>query len=339
MGYDWGDKPFEGLEDTSEFSFLRVGKITKVNYDENVLGASTPSRLQELGTVEIEWLDWGGSAGAVPITYPSFSNPIIARNDENAAGSIGSSYGFLHMPSVDDIVLCGFRDEVTPIIIAYLPRNFQKQTTEAVVPTGTIPTTYWGKFRLLVPGEYSLKSKQQGEIYLDKKGSIRIIHKVQPTTSTVPVGTLVETTIGEVYTDDTYETRQVSAVTGENLIYRTTHTSENSDGEEVKTNIEIDVNGAVVIGNEDQYIISYAANAGIKLFNGVTTITLDGDNIKLYNGTRHVNISNQAIILQYANSIMQVRETSVSMSASGGGSVQIDNTSIKLNGTNLEVLP
>ena len=168
----------------------------------------------------MQWIDnVSPSDQIVRISFPSFSNPII--NDSQVVGaSVGSSYGFLHMPSVGDYAVCAFRDKVSPVIIGYLPQNYYKQTL--LDSSASNPGSGYGQFRSIIPGEYSLKSLQQAEVYLDQAGSVQIQTMVQPTnatsqlnvppidTATVPTLPETKVTIGDVYTDPSFTVKSQS---------------------------------------------------------------------------------------------------------------------------------
>lgn len=197
--------PFEGLESIDPFTRIRVGRILRVrDLLENLEDGESPEKY--LGTVVVEWIDWGGVAQAeVPLTYPCFSNPVIDPPDqllrEGLTSSItGSSYGFLYMPSVGDLIVCGFRFDGRPIMLGYLAQNYYQQT-QATPKSGS----GFGSFRRIASGEYSWKSKQQAEVYLDRKGAMRFVVKHQPDEATeAPTAEKVSFTLGTVFDTATF---------------------------------------------------------------------------------------------------------------------------------------
>jgi len=223
--YEWGEKPYSGSEVRDPYSRLRVGKITKVYNNRSEL---THKDIGKLGSVQIEWLDHGGVfEGSVKIAYPGFSNPLLQVNTSNVPASTGSDCGYLYMPCVGDIVLCGFRDEGTPVVIGYQPYNFDQQTSTQSKASS------WGTFRLLACGEHSIHSKQQAEIYLDKIGNIHLIVYEQPSlgsasttledgsrvplsTTTKPSTELARVTIGTVYNSEDFVNSSPQPVKSEN---------------------------------------------------------------------------------------------------------------------------
>ena len=273
---------------------LRVGKILKVYYINT--DPNSDKVRNNLGKVDIVWLDWGGKTlSPISITYPSYSNPAIIKDGNKITK--GSSYGFLHMPSEGDLVLCGYTLGNEPIIIGYMPHNFYQQTLD-----NSNKEDYWGDFRLLQPGEYSLKSKQQAEIYLDHKGNIQFVGKVQPlpvspaTISTdIPSESLVKLTLGTSYTDDTFATKDTSLCNSANNVNVNLKVT-NDDGVNY-TYLQIDNKLNILIGNaarnikfdaeNDAVEINHTTGAKISIDSegNIEVIAASGKEINLHNGT------------------------------------------------------
>lgn len=191
---------FDGLEesDYNPYQCLRIGKIQKIIEDTKIKYTSS------YRTAIIYWLDRPGISGSescksiqIPLTSPYMSR--------------GS--GIFTVPSIGDIVVCGFRAEGHPIILGYLPQNYWKKVT------GGDDLGYI--FPNIVEGELNLKSKQGAEVYLDRKGSVKVLVRDQSDTEEVEVidslvnlskkeflvqdTPQIEVTVGQVF-DSTYQT-------------------------------------------------------------------------------------------------------------------------------------
>lgn len=259
------DLPFLGLEQVDPYSRQRVGRIIKIRDTIASLGeGESPEPF--LGTATIEWVDWGGVAQAeVPLTYTSFSNPIINPPNQTlqeipGATLTGVGYGFLHMPSEGDVVVCGFRYDGRPVITGFLAQNYYQQTQST-----TKINSGFGSFRRIVSGEYSWKSKQQAEIYLDRKGALRATAKIQPAAATaVPTTDLATLTLGVVYDTTTFTNPEVSAQ-GQNGAARLR--IKNASGTTV-ADFLLDVAGNVSLTTVGGATLTMASNGGINLTPG-----------------------------------------------------------------------
>lgn len=305
-------RPYDGTE-TSPFMFLRMGQIVKVYASASDCGTDKDPK-RYVGTVEVEWLDrMAPKSELVPWTYSSFSNPTISKTEssttETASGdtiqsATGSSCGVLFVPSDNDLVVCGYRGPMHPIILGFLPHNLNKQLE------GT--ETSFGPFRTLQSGEYDIKSQQQSEIYLDRAGSIQLIVKQQTAgsgtppidTTVVPSTELARISLGVTY--DSSFTNPVTSTYGQNVICDISL----SNGSKVKIdnsgNVEIYASGQMshkaadnfdlqsfssLHGGADTSLgLGSGGNLGLGgdtvLVSGPNGITMNGSSITLNDGTK-----------------------------------------------------
>ena len=223
---------------------------------------------KKMGRAKISWQDNTSSDQRgkdwVLLTFPCFSNPVITiRTQEGSDGAppktkdvVGAAYGDLMLPDVGDLVVIGFVDQSTAIVIGYFPRNYAKQTIdnaaandnslEAKARRGLagLPTAVqqgvgvsqknivgFDTLRRIVPGEFSRTSKQKTEIYQDRVGGVHIIAKAQLSKSVakpkqdgsevsnvddidvtkVPTAVIARVTVGEIYTDENFTTRDTNS--------------------------------------------------------------------------------------------------------------------------------
>lgn len=252
--------PYEGTEN-NPFTFLRVGRVVKV-YASSTDVKDDKKKEAYVGTVDIRWMDrQSPTTNLVPWTYPAFSNPNISKTQTETEStnvsspivqtSVGSSSGIFYVPSVGDVVICGFRDQFNPIIIGYLPHNLYKQQQ----PDGTRDTSF-GPFRTLKSGELELKSQQQADIYLDRKGTIQLITKTQGLSTVVPDTELVRISLGVTY-DDTFTTPVVSPQ-GNNVVCNIKLTAND-------TSIQIDSSGNINIKSAGDVIVNSGTKGAARL--------------------------------------------------------------------------
>lgn len=273
--YQKYDRFFEGLERDNPHYYIRIGRIIEViNSLDNI--SEDPESESILGKVKLSWLDWGGRSEYIPISYPSFSNPILDTDKKDilkGSTQTGVACGIFHMPSIGDIAVCAFRQNAIPVIIGYLPANFKKQTTLTTRNT----QSGWGNIRLLNSGEYNIKSKQQAEVYLDRKGSIQLRVKEQPISETVsPTDDLCNITIGNVWDED-FET-QVKSSFDKNIQVKVNC----SNG----ANIVIDTDGNIEINSTTGKEIKI--NSGTLNLDSTSSTTIDGSEVNINSGTKGV---------------------------------------------------
>lgn len=300
--------PFQGME-SNPFMWLRSGIITKVYASAADCGTDKDPK-RYVGTVEVKWLDRMAPASQlVPWTYAAFSNPTIkhtesSTSDSNTATettqtSVGSSSGIFFVPSVNDIVLCGYRSQTNPVIVGFLPHNLYTQLS------GT--KTSFGNFRTLISGEYSIKSQQQSEIYLDRAGTVQLIVKQQPSgtgtppidTTTLPPSELARVSLGVTY-DATF-TNPVKSTYGQNVVCNVTM----SNGAKVQIdnsgNIEVFAPGQMSnksTGNFDlQSFATLHAGANTSLGIGSGGVLGLGGSTVLVSGPNGITMNGSAITL------------------------------------------
>ncbi len=259
------DETYLDLESENPYFQLRVGQITQVITD--VQNTQDTKSQQTLGKVKVRWLDWESTEFPVeiPFTYPCFSNPIIGEDRREAGADVGSnrtgsSYGILFMPSVGDIVVCGFREGARPIILGFLPQNFYVQTN-----TDSSKSSEWGDFKLLKSGEFDLKSKQQAEVFLTEKGTIRLIVKEQPSADTeVPSTALAEIIIGKSYVDEDY-----------------TDTHKSKQAKDVVCHIKMESGAGIKIDSDGNIEIDPASGKNVNINDGTKGAARKGDTVKI----------------------------------------------------------
>lgn len=202
------------------FDRIRFARIIKLILTEQDLIDNPGLDKRSLGTAFIEYIDSSGQ-GQIPavLSFPSFSNPILDPKDqldpEAGTANAGSCYGFVGIPSIGDLVILGFRLSGHPVVLGYCPQSFFQQFSESLNKADS-----WGTFRQLVSGEYSWKSKQQFEVYLDRGGAAHFRFLKQPSgVGTPPIDTTVDPSkeasplLGELSLGTTYNSTFTTPVT------------------------------------------------------------------------------------------------------------------------------
>lgn len=151
-----GEKPFSGQYQKDDLKFLRIARISRVDYEE--------------GFLDLEWLDHFGERTTIPLST-SFSSQ---------RGTIRG------VPEVDSIVICGWIKQSQtledPIILSYLDLNYKNSLNYKLTRNKTkedlkeISTTREkigydskrSKRRKIYPGEIQIESTQGAEITLDE---------------------------------------------------------------------------------------------------------------------------------------------------------------------------
>lgn len=110
----------------------------------------------------ITWLDRDGGM---------YDEASFTANIQLSYNYISRSFGFQYYPVPGDIILCGFCEEETPVIIAFLTTEYYSKIVNK--------NLYGYYFRNIVEGEYTIKALQGNEIYFDRKGSLRFITRDQ----------------------------------------------------------------------------------------------------------------------------------------------------------------
>lgn len=272
-GESWKNNPFLRL---------RVGKVLEVYADENPPTPSTVPQDRSMGSIKVEWLDWGGERDLIQVAFPYFSNPM------GNGVEVGLCYGDICLPSQGDIAIIGFRDPNTAIVLGYLPLNYKEQTSDS-----TSKSSNFGTMRRISSGEMSRKSKQQAEIYQDKAGAVQIIVQAQLTDNDdfatdgsatdkvtdidpalAPAPELARVIVGETYTDDTFTTRKKS-----------------SAGNKVIVEVRTTVGAGVIIDTAGNVEITAAARKDATLKGGTSQLTTDGGESKVIVSDNGVEIN------------------------------------------------
>ena len=203
--------PYGGAEspEKNPFSYFSVGTIIDILDENNMPIGKNQANTNAYFSVRIMFFDRGGEAGSfgsqsgvVPLTYTH----------------IGRGHGLLYKVSKGDTVVVGFRQDGYAVIVGFLPNNYYNRVN------GVDENGY--TFRQLVEdGEYSLKAKQGGEVYLDKEGSIHLITRDTSQTKDITFNNGIEN-ISETIVQDQ---PQVEVVVGKTFAKKTVGNSSQID--------------------------------------------------------------------------------------------------------------
>lgn len=145
------------------------------------------------GKLEIVWLDgYGKNKGYVDYILPAYS------------WQTGS--GFFYVPQKGDVVACLMRPgSQTPIVVGSFPylkslSIAKAYTQKDILDALNTNSSMAGYLRPLVSGEYLLKSAYQGEIVLNKAGSVQLLGRNTDNTETYfcPVDSSGPVILGEI---------------------------------------------------------------------------------------------------------------------------------------------
>ena len=290
-------RPLQGAEKINPYTQLCVGIVVKVYASiDDVTDVQHADRY--IGSVQVRWLDklgpigglnptLSGSQQIIPWTYASFSNPLINQPESTTSqgatiqnSTVGSSYGIYFVPSVGDIVVCGFRGPSTPVILGFLPQNLYKQQMD----DDSRPLSF-GSVRTLIGGEFAIKGLQQNEVYLDQAGTVQIIVKQQPAGSgdppidqtQVPTKELGRISLGNTYVDDGTFSTPVLSTYGNQIVCQINL----SNGSHVQIdsvgNIDLQASGSMHVGAPNTMsvasgaqLLTGALNTLMSTVNGMT---------------------------------------------------------------------
>ena len=330
--------PYDGSEE-SPYTWLRVGRVTKVYASSNDV-QDTDSADRRVGTVDLEWLDrQTPSNQIVAWSYSAFSNPLIAKVEATTSKtnvsvpttqiSTGSSCGIFYVPSVGDVVVCGFRSPNHPVIIGYLPHNLNKQlmTTDEKAK-GKLQS--FGPFRTLKSGEFSIKAQQQNEVYLDRAGTIQLVVMSQtletPAASKPPIDTTVVPTtelgrisLGVTY-DPTFKTTVKSAY-GKDVICNISLSS--------GARIQIDSTGNLDIQSKGKYNVQAPSDMNLQTSTGLHLGGTTGVNL----GSGTVMAMGGPTMLLSAPNGMTMQANLITMNAGTKGAARLDDSTLTNNTT------
>lgn len=196
---------YEGRNNKQLFQNIRLGVITKVNFD--IKSDDILADRNAYGTVSVEWIEDG-------LTVSQRTNLMFPL--------AGDGWGIYGCPEEGDLAIGAFKTGGIPIIIGYIRKsainqlgqvdknnelildtNGEQQPTIASVPVDQKNNTFI-PIRPLIPGEIFLRSKEMSEIYMDRNGSFRLIARTKRTdlTSKTMTSRLFQMILGESYGDD-----------------------------------------------------------------------------------------------------------------------------------------
>lgn len=166
--------PFLGMANNKYDQYLRRGQIVNVHYE---LAENGQQNTYTFNTVDISWID---------------GQPYTSTNVPISHSYIGTNgWGIQLKPEIGDFVIAAFLPGAKPEILRFLKRSEFLQSGQVNINEGTQITNEYGDpvkkegqgsyipFRNIQPGEISIKSKKEAEIYLDDNGSAKIITRKQ----------------------------------------------------------------------------------------------------------------------------------------------------------------
>lgn len=288
-----------GNESYPPTMLLRIGQISQVFASASDVPPSQ-SLSQLVGTVKVVWLDrMSSSTQIVPISFPAFSNPIIStvqgRDSQGnvTQASVGSSYGITFVPSVGDLVICGFRDDTSPVALGFVPHNMYNQ----LKPAGTAAKDpSFGTFRQLVQGEIDVKGQQQQEVYLDRAGTLQLIVMQQPLAvgsppidkTKIPTAELARISLGVSYTDTTFSNPILSPY-GKQVICGITLANGSRIQIDSQGNVDMQASGSMHLGAPQNVDVGagnrFSMGALQSIFATVNGMTLGATSVNVNNGT------------------------------------------------------
>lgn len=163
------DAPFSGLANNKYTEFLRRGVITAVYY--NLKDNSN----YNYNTIDIMWIDGQPYTSTnIPLSYP-----LISTN----------GWGIQIKPEVGDFVIAAFLPNSKPEILRFLKRSEflqsgQVNENKQILNQYGDPIRIDGRgsyipFREIAPGEISVKSKKEAELFMDDFGALKAIVRKQ----------------------------------------------------------------------------------------------------------------------------------------------------------------
>lgn len=166
--------PFLGLSNEKYTEYLRRGIIIATHYD---IAQNNIQNTYTYNTVDITWVDSQPFTSLnVPISYPFISN---------------DGWGIQVKPEIGDTVIAAFLPNSQPQILRFIKRSEFLQLGQTNINDGTQIVNEYGDpikmdgqgaynpFREIVPGEVSIKSKKEAEMYIDRNGAFKIITRTQ----------------------------------------------------------------------------------------------------------------------------------------------------------------
>lgn len=288
--------PFGGLANKNYFDRTLKGEIVDVHYTLMKQNGEV-LELQQYGyrTVDVRWLS------AKPYTSTNLRIPELV--------SFKGGCGLNYLPQKGDVVIASFDSNNTPIITNIIARcsvyehgalndetklpelnSYGDPLTDLSIPLGIRPKA----IRYIIPGEISLKSQWDAELFLDKYGATKIIVRDQVNEELQMGDRLWEISTGKAIIDEgTNEIRKNSY--GNNIQFQVLgHQNGCKVNFDDKGSIEVINNGNKMILDAEtgSFIISTSTGNSISLTDGVikvadnngNSITMNSSGIQLGDG-------------------------------------------------------
>ena len=278
------------------YAKLMLGVITKIN-TEPVLQKNDNNKIENNAlyrTIDVKWI--GGRSGV--------STGINIPSDIHSEG-----YGINILPCVGDLVICGMEQDKTEQMIVC--RAYNKGYLHGTMSGTEIALNKYGDvqqldntsiptkpFRYITPGEISIISIGQFEIYLDEKGTCKLIARDKETEWE-----------NKNRTDKSqYQflgNRIWELSIGKQIINEGTKEIEKTDTNKNKQIQLKNFNGLeLYIDEEGNFSYSQADSYQIKMSNnGNWTITGNNYNISMTDGSLSVSVNNTEMFTLNANAI------------------------------------
>ena len=285
------DAPFGGLANKNCNDRVIKGFITQVHYDLFSVSDDSKPVLQQnyYRTVDVQWLE----GKLYESKYVRIPETVSFKG-----------YGLNYLPSVGDVVYAAFDTNNDPIIISIVARcsifehgalndktklpelnNYGDPLIDIAINNDIRPTP----IRYIKPGEISLKSLKEAELFLDNYGTIKQIVRKQNNEQQCG-DRLWEISTGEQIIDESTGEIKKSSF-GNNIQYQILGHQNNTyiDADE-KGNLEINNNGCnIKVDIEGKTIISTSSNRTIILDNnGIELKDQNNNIIKLDNSGIHL---------------------------------------------------
>ena len=281
------DAPFLGFSNEKYEEYLRRGKIVNVHYD---LSQNNAQNTYTFNTIDVAWIDGQNYVSTnIPLSYSLISN----------------GWGVQLKPEIGDFVIAAFLPGSKPEILRFLKRSEFLQSGQVDVNNNKQILNKYGDpikidgqgayipFRNIVPGEISIKSKKEAEVFLDDFGSFKTITRKQDNDSCNDRS--FEISIGETIINE--GTKEIKKdFKGNNVNYQILSHQNNfkndigSDGSFQITNngwdISCDVENKLVIKNNNGDILT-VDNGKINFLNS------KGDSIEIADGKIKVGTNAQ----------------------------------------------
>ncbi|MCM1260580.1 MAG: hypothetical protein NC222_06455 [Staphylococcus sp.] len=168
------DAPFLGMANEKYDQYLRRGQIVNVHYD---LVENGQQNTYTFNTIDVSWID---------------GQPYTSTNIPISHSYVGTNgWGIQVKPEIGDFVIAAFLPGTKPEILRFLKRSEFLQSGQIDINENKQIVNEYGDpikkdgegsyipFRNIVPGEISIKSKKESEMYLDDSGAFKVITRKQ----------------------------------------------------------------------------------------------------------------------------------------------------------------